>query len=354
MDHIGGGSHFDSDFTSFVDDLFNAINCPPPPPAHLTIAKTANPAGPVAVGSPIGFDITVANTGQGAATQVHVSDVLPAGNALNWSLSPAFPDCSISGAVGSQTLDCAFAALAAGATKGPIHVVSNTAKGECGTIANLARVDATNADPASNGASVVVNCPDISVAKTPDNGSVNAGANAVFTIVASNSGTTAATSVVVTDNLPTGYTWTVGGPDGSACSINTAPDPDVLTCNYASIAAGASKTITLTAPDQRSGLRSHPEHGVGHGVQRGRRQQQHRLRRRSTSCARTSASSRRRTRSDRSAPAPTSASTSPSATRAMERQRPSTSPTPSRPGSPGPPTRRPVARRPPARSLPVP
>ena len=98
------------------------------------------------------------------------------------------------------------------------------------------------------GATVTVQCPDISVVKTPDAGTVNAGSNAVFTIVVSNIGTTAATTVVVTDNLPAGYTWTAGGPDGAACSINTAPDPDVLTCTYPSIGIGASKTITLTAP----------------------------------------------------------------------------------------------------------
>ena len=248
MDRIGGGDHLDSDFNGFVNDLFAAIACPPPPPAHLTITKSANPVGPVAVGSQIGFDIVISNTGQGAATAVTISDPLPAGNALDWSLSPAFAGCSISGSVGSEHLDCSFASLAAGASKGPIHVVSSTAKGECGTIDNSATVDATNDDPASSGASVDVKCPNITVSKTPDGGTVNAGSDAVFTIIVSNTGPVAATNVVVTDNLPAGYTWTAGGANGASCAINTASNPDVLTCTFASIAAGASKTVTLTAP----------------------------------------------------------------------------------------------------------
>ena len=248
MNRIGGGDHLDSDFNGFVNDLFAAIACPPPPPAHLTITKSANPAGPVAVGSQIGFDIAISNTGQGAATDVTISDPLPAGNALDWSLSPAFAGCSISGAVGSEHLDCSFASLAAGASKGPIHVVSSTAKGECGTIDNSATVDATNDDPASSRASVTVTCPNIVVSKTPDGGTVNAGSDAVFTILVSNTGSAAATNVVVTDNLPAGYVWAAGGANGASCTINTASNPDVLTCTFASIAAGASKTVSLTAP----------------------------------------------------------------------------------------------------------
>ena len=276
MTHIGGGSYLPADFTSFVDDLFAAINCPPPPPAHLTITKTANPAGPVAVGSPIGFDITIGNTGQSAATQVHVSDVLPAGNALDWSLSPAFTGCSISGAVGSQTLDCAFPLLASGASQGPIHLVSNTAKGECGTIVNVARVDGTLTDPATSRATVTVDCPDIAVARHPTTARSMQAPTRSSRSSTSNTGATAATSVVVTDNLPAGYTWTVGGPDGAGCSINTRADPRRPDVQLRVDRGRGQQDHHPDRSDQRAGLRGHPEHRIGHGVQRGRREQQHR------------------------------------------------------------------------------
>ena len=246
MDQIAGGDGeaFAGDFTDFVDDLFEAIDCPPPPPADIHISKTANPAGPVLVGGTIGFDITISNTGQGAATDVTIHDDLPAGAGLNWSLVPAFSGCAITGSVGNQDLDCSFASLGAGASKGPIHVQSGTVKGDCGTIDNTATVDATNDDPASNPASVVVQCPDVSVEKSPNNGTVNAGQNAVFTIVVTNGGPGPATGVTLTDTLPTGYTWTVGGANAASCGIATG----ILTCNFGTVAANDTRTVTLTAP----------------------------------------------------------------------------------------------------------
>ena len=42
--------------------------------AQIDIVKDANPVGPVSAGDDIGFDITVTNSGNGAATDVHVSD----------------------------------------------------------------------------------------------------------------------------------------------------------------------------------------------------------------------------------------------------------------------------------------
>jgi uncharacterized repeat protein (TIGR01451 family) len=54
--------------------------------------------------------------------------------------------------------------------------------------------------------------------------------------------------VTLTDSLPAGYTWSLGGANAASCSINTVPNPDVLSCNFGDLAAGASRTITLTTP----------------------------------------------------------------------------------------------------------
>jgi uncharacterized repeat protein (TIGR01451 family) len=89
--------------------------------------------------------------------------------------------------------------------------------------------------------------PDISVAKTPDGGSINAGGNAVFTIVTTNNGPTTATGVTLTDTLPTspgsGLSWTVGGTDAASCSITAG----VLNCNFGDVPFPGSKTVTLTS-----------------------------------------------------------------------------------------------------------
>jgi uncharacterized repeat protein (TIGR01451 family) len=128
------------------------------------VLKTANPAGPVNAGSPIGFDITVSNIGTGLAIAVTLSDPLPGNGGLNWSLSPAFTGCAVTGAVGTQTLNCTLGDIVAGASVGPIHLTSPTTSASCATIPNTATVAATNEAAANQGnntstASVVVNCP---------------------------------------------------------------------------------------------------------------------------------------------------------------------------------------------------
>ncbi len=244
MTEIGGGSFMDSDFSDFVGDLFTAIGCPPP---SVQISKTANPVGPIGAGGTIGFDIAVKNAGGKAATNVVVTDNLPGGPGLDWSINPAVSGCAISGAVGSEKLTCTIASLAVGATM-TVHVQSGTTGVSCATIQNTASFTTGNDGTGSADASVTVVCPNVTVQKTPDSGAVQAGDNAVFTIVVANQGPGIATGVTLDDPLPAGYTWSLGGANAGSCSIDTAPSPDKLHCSFGDLAQGATRTITLTAP----------------------------------------------------------------------------------------------------------
>ena len=216
-------------------------------PATIDIDKVANPAGPVSAGAVIGFDITVTNIGTGTALGVAVNDPLPAG--VDWVLGTVTggASCEITGAVNSEILGCTKASLASGASF-TVRVTGTTDAADCGTVNNTGAVSTTNDGTDSDPASVVVQCPDVTVAKTPDGGSVNAGDTATFTIVVTNLGPGAASSVTLTDNLPAGYTWTLGGANAASCSIDTAPSPDVLSCNFDTLADDATRTITLSAP----------------------------------------------------------------------------------------------------------
>jgi uncharacterized repeat protein (TIGR01451 family) len=179
------------------------------------ILKTANPAGPVNAGSNIGFDITVSNTGLADATNLTVTDPLPAGagNDLNWSLNPAFSGCSITGAVGSQILSCTFATLAAGASIGPIHITSPTTAKDCATVTNTATVASGNDGGGSSMASVDVQCGALLILKnsTKSNSLVKK-AGAVFAV-------TGTASFSVTDNGSKDEDSTVG----SVCVSGLAP-----------------------------------------------------------------------------------------------------------------------------------
>ena len=63
-----------------------------------------------------------------------------AGGDLDWSLSPAYTGCAITGAVGAETLNCTFATLAAGGSIGPIHITSATTQADCAVVSNTATI----------------------------------------------------------------------------------------------------------------------------------------------------------------------------------------------------------------------
>jgi uncharacterized repeat protein (TIGR01451 family) len=149
---------------------------------NVSIVKTAVPAGPVNAGDTIGFDITVSNTGAADATNVMISDSLPASDGvttgtLNWSESPDNSNCAISGAVGSQVLNCTFATLASGASV-TIHIQSATTAADCGIVSNTAAL----VGDGSSTATVTVNCAAIRILKDSTKGGAVAIAGAVFSV----------------------------------------------------------------------------------------------------------------------------------------------------------------------------
>jgi uncharacterized repeat protein (TIGR01451 family) len=231
------GSH-----TNITTECFNV------PPATIEITKDANPVGPVNAGDTIGFDVTVHNNGSQTTLGVNVSDPLPAG--VDWTLGTVTggASCAITGPVGTEVLGCTKASLAADASF-TVHVSAQTDKTDCGTINNTANVSTSNDGTDSDGASVVVNCPDVKVTKTPDGGSVNAGDPISWTIKVENIGEGTATGVVLTDNLPAGVDWSESEAD---CSIAGAVGSEVLTCNVGTLTKGQAKTYTVTGTTDKS------------------------------------------------------------------------------------------------------
>jgi uncharacterized repeat protein (TIGR01451 family) len=211
--------------------------------AQIDIEKSANPAGPVNAGDTIGWDIVVTNGGAGTATSVSVTDNLPAG--VDWTLGAVTGDttgvtCAITGSVGSEVLSCSDASMAGGDSF-TVHVSGATDAADCGTINNTASVTTGNDGSDSDGASVVVNCPDLEVVKT-GNGPLNAGDVATFTITVTNHGPGAAYNTTLSDQLPAG-TWTLGGADAADCSISGT---NLLTCDFGTLADDASAVITVS------------------------------------------------------------------------------------------------------------
>jgi len=208
------------------------VNC-----ATISITKTAD-QGTVSAGDPIGFVITATNSGAGSASGVTVTDTLPTDAGLNWTIDAAGSDsgCSITTGV----LTCNFGTLASGASK-HVHITSPTTAATCGTVNNTASVTTSNDGSDSDSASVTVDCPNVTVLKTADQGTIDAGDTAAFTILVTNEGPGTAKGVTLTDTLPSGIVWS---EDSADCSIAAG----VLTCAFGDLADGATRTVHVTGP----------------------------------------------------------------------------------------------------------
>src|SRR5436309_10494650 len=167
--------------------------------ADLAVAKTG-PATVVAV-NPITYTITVTNNGPSDASAVVVQDTLPAG--------VTFVSASNGGTATAGVVTWpAFATLANGANLSRTVTVTAPATG---TLLNVARADASTADPDStnnNGTApanrvttVVDERADLSVSKTGP-AAVNAAQNLTYTITVTSTAPTDASTVVVPDTLP--------------------------------------------------------------------------------------------------------------------------------------------------------
>jgi uncharacterized repeat protein (TIGR01451 family) len=93
--------------------------------------------------------------------------------------------------------------------------------------------------------------PNVSILKTADAASVNAGANIGFTITVTNNGAADATGVTVNDPLPagTGVDWSIASqsPAGS-CSITGTPPSETLSCGPLTLASGGGQlTVHVTS-----------------------------------------------------------------------------------------------------------
>ncbi len=217
------------------------VSCLPP---GLGAIKTAV-SGTINAGENAVFNITVSNTGTGTATGVTLSDPLPSGVSGAWVVSgPDAGDCA-SPIVGN-TLDCDFGDLAAGESK-TVTVTAPTDFDNCTTLDNTATAKSTNAPTDTDDASINCQKPNLTVDKTPDAQTINAGENVVFDVTVSNAGPGTAKAVTLSDPLPgpVSGNWTVSGADAADCVSPIAGG--TLDCSFGELAAGASKTVTVTA-----------------------------------------------------------------------------------------------------------
>lgn len=241
-----GAPYVDSNPTNNTSMASVVVQCP-----DLVIDKSTT-TGTVSAGESISFDITVTNNGPGTAFGVTLSDPLPTGTGISWSENSA--PCSIAGGV----LSCSFGDLADDQSAS-VTLTSGTTEASCKTYDNTATADATNDNPVNDSASILVQCPDISITKTADAATVTAGDEIGFTVTVSNSaaaGTGTAFGVTLGDPLPAGdgIDWSIQSQSGGAgCAITGAVGAEVLSCGPKDLAPGASFSVHVVSDTQPTG-----------------------------------------------------------------------------------------------------
>lgn len=241
--------HGGLNWTAQGQAIFNA-DCeflvPPPQLGDVGIVKTG-PAS-ATVGSTFSYTITVTNTGSGAATNVTVTDNVSGAltvTAVTFTTPTTSGTCPV-----QQNVSCNIGTLQAGQS-GTVTISVTVTPNACPQVQNTATVTATNISGAatrtSNTITTTVPCPpnqpSLALNKT-GTATVTQGGAVTYTVTVTNSGTAAATSVVITDNLDDSFTSVAASSTIGTCSVQAG---NLVTCNVGTLNAGQSATITITA-----------------------------------------------------------------------------------------------------------
>ena len=148
---VGASNH-----ANVQDSASVTVDC-----ADIDVEKTAD-EDTVDAAEQIGFTIVVTNDGDGTARDVTMTDTLPTNAGLDWSIEATSGgwSCAINAGVltcGGQDFDLASGASAS------VHVVSPTDATTCGEVDNVANVTTSNDGSDQDGATIVVNCPDLGI-----------------------------------------------------------------------------------------------------------------------------------------------------------------------------------------------
>lgn len=243
---IGDSATYDPD--SLDDTASTSTNVVAPLSADLSLTKTTN-ATTAPAGSTITYTLTLTNAGPNAASNVVVTDVLPASLLFLSINAPAGFTCTTPAVGANGTITCNAATFANGANVTFTLMVRVASGATTGSVTNSASVSSSTSDPNggnSTGASGAVTLApasaDLSITKTTGAASVTTGHVITYTITVSNAGPSPATNVVVTDTLPAGLQYVSATPSQGSCSGTTT-----VTCNMGTLASGANATITLQA-----------------------------------------------------------------------------------------------------------
>jgi uncharacterized repeat protein (TIGR01451 family) len=141
---------------------FTFPSCTAPATPALTMLNTAD-APHVSPGAQMGFNVTLFNRGTDPATGIVVTDNLPGGSGVDWTLDVAHSDAgwSITGSPPNEVLH----GPASVTTLSHVHVTSATPTGACLTYTNAASFTSSAGGSGGASASAAISCLGVTVTK---------------------------------------------------------------------------------------------------------------------------------------------------------------------------------------------
>lgn len=230
--------------------------------ADVTVTKTASPSASVKAGQNLTYVITATNLDNGlsSADNVTIVDSLP-DDVVFVSASPSAGSCSVVPAplaiTSGSTVECNLGTINNGAQRTVTIVVRPTTATRSTSLVNNVAVSTstTETDGANNTDSVStpVDDPvlDLLINKMDSVDPLAVGDDTVYTVTVTNLGPSAAENLVIIDEMPADKVnfQSFAGVGADSCS---APPPvgtvgANLSCTFAYVPAGESRSMTITA-----------------------------------------------------------------------------------------------------------
>ena len=212
--------------------------------SNLAIVKTSSP-NPVEVNTALTYTLTVTNGGPDDATNVTVTDILPASFTIG-AITPSQGACD---PLVGTTLTCNLGTIANG---GNATVTIEATPTQTGIISNTAIVsgDQPDPDPTDNsstesttveGSGTEPTEADLSVNKTSSPNPVIVNQDLTYTITVTNLGPDPVSDATVIDILPGSATFVSATPDQGSCEHVAG----IVTCAIGAMSFGQTVTITI-------------------------------------------------------------------------------------------------------------
>ena len=216
----------------------------PPLTVALAVSKDDSP-DPIVAGDDLTYTLRVTNSGSSQATDVNLTDTLPAGVSF-FSAIVTQGSCS-----GTNPVACNLGAMPAGHSITATIVVT-VDPAATGTLLNTAAVFANETDATTASAqTTIIAETDLAISKVDTPDPVIAGQTLTYTLIVTNNGPSTASGVVMTDTLPVGVVF-----DSTTSSPSCNEAGGVVTCNVGAMTVGSSRqrTIAVTVEADTTGI----------------------------------------------------------------------------------------------------